>query len=52
VIHRHGAQGFLDAASKGMLESEFGTTKDEEIMKVILENGSVQETAVSLFLNF
>ncbi|KAH0558411.1 hypothetical protein GP486_004933, partial [Trichoglossum hirsutum] len=42
--HKHGAQGFMDAASKGMLDNEFGTTKDEEIVKLILEKGVVQET--------
>ncbi|KAH0542150.1 hypothetical protein FGG08_003450 [Glutinoglossum americanum] len=45
--HKHGAQGILDAASKGQLESEFGTTKEEEIVKIILEKGGVQETTSS-----
>src|SRR5580700_10975660 len=45
-MRRHGAQGILDTASKGQLEGEFGTTKEEEIVKVILERGSVQETTV------
>jgi hypothetical protein len=54
-MRRHGAQGILDTASKGQLEGEFGTTKEEEIVKVILERGSVQETTVgchSLVLAF
>jgi Shwachman-Bodian-Diamond syndrome (SBDS) protein len=43
---RHGAQGILDSASKGQLEGEFGTTNEEDIVKIILEKGSVQETVV------
>ncbi|KAI9771124.1 MAG: hypothetical protein M1840_002475 [Geoglossum simile] len=34
----------VNTASKGQLESEFGTTKEDDIVKVILEKGSVQET--------
>lgn len=49
---RHGAQGQLNTASKATLENEFETTKEEEIIKVILEKGSVQESEVSLLLRF
>jgi len=41
---RHGAQGILDTAPKGQLEGEFGTTREEDIVQVILEKGNVQET--------
>ncbi|EPS33169.1 hypothetical protein POX_a01836 [Penicillium oxalicum] len=44
VTHGHGAQGVLDTASKAALESEFGTSKEEECMVKILENGSYQTT--------
>ncbi|KAI9794525.1 MAG: hypothetical protein M1835_006532 [Candelina submexicana] len=44
VTHKHGAQGVLDAASNQTLENEFGTHKDEEVVKVILEKGELQET--------
>lgn len=45
---RHGAQGTFDDASKATLENEFGTTNDDEIIKQILEKGTVQETKVSV----
>ncbi|KAF6840040.1 RNA-binding protein [Colletotrichum plurivorum] len=44
VTHKQGAQGTYDAASKAMLENEFGTSVDEEVIKVILEKGSTQTT--------
>lgn len=44
---RHGAQGILDAASKGQLESEFGTHRDEEVIIQIIEKGSIIESEVS-----
>lgn len=46
VVIRQGNQGVQDAASKAQLESEFGTSKDEEVVKQILEKGTVIETAV------
>ncbi|KAF2494070.1 putative SDO1-like protein C21C3.19, partial [Lophium mytilinum] len=42
--HRQGTQGILDAASNGSLEGEFGTHKDDDVVKAILEKGTVQET--------
>lgn len=42
VTHRHGAQGLLDGASKGTLESEFGTSNEDECMIKILERGDYQ----------
>ncbi|KAI9856702.1 MAG: hypothetical protein M1824_005285 [Vezdaea acicularis] len=44
ITHKHGAQGILDAASKSTLENEFGTSYDDEVVKVILEKGDIQET--------
>jgi hypothetical protein len=43
---RHGAQGLLEGASKAMLENEFGTTKEDEAVRKILEKGSLQEFEV------
>ncbi len=45
-IHRHGTQGTLNDASKATLENEFGTHVEEEVIKAIIEKGSVQETEV------
>lgn len=46
VFHRHGSQGILDTASQQMLDAEFGTHKEEDVVKQILEKGTVQETEV------
>ncbi|PSN71682.1 putative RNA binding protein [Corynespora cassiicola Philippines] len=43
ITHKQGTQGILDGASDGVLDSEFGTHKEEEVVKQILEKGSVQE---------
>src|ERR1700761_2536821 len=43
---RHGAQGNYDTASKSTLENEFGTHNDDEVIKEILEKGTVQESQV------
>jgi hypothetical protein len=48
---RHGAQGTLDGASKATLENEFGTANADDVIKEILEKGSVQETEVCLALS-
>ena len=48
-LHRHGSQGILDGASHALLENEFGTHKEEEVMKQILEKGNVQQTTVRFF---
>jgi hypothetical protein len=45
---RHGAQGTFDDASKATLENEFGTTNDDEVIKQILEKGTLQETKVGV----
>ena len=39
----------MDTASKGALEDEFGTSRDEDVMKQILEKGSIIETEVRYF---
>ncbi|POS85011.1 hypothetical protein EPUL_002448 [Erysiphe pulchra] len=41
---RHGAQGNLDTASTATLENEFGTSVVEEVIKKIIEKGSMQES--------
>ena len=45
-LHRHGNHGILDGASKGQLEGEFGTSKDDDVFKQIIENGSIVESEV------
>ncbi|KAF4628154.1 hypothetical protein G7Y89_g9994 [Cudoniella acicularis] len=44
VTHKQGAQGTLNGASHGTLDNEFGTHDDEEVIKMILEKGTLQET--------
>lgn len=41
---RHGNQGELNRASKGQLEGEFGTSRDDDVVQQILEHGEVVET--------
>ncbi|KAL3424813.1 shwachman-Bodian-Diamond syndrome protein [Phlyctema vagabunda] len=43
VTHKHGAQGQLDGASNSTLDNEFGTHVEDEVIKLILEKGSLQE---------
>ncbi|CZT16187.1 related to RNA binding protein [Ramularia collo-cygni] len=47
VTGGHGNQGILGAASKGALESEFGSSKDDDVVKQILEKGNIVESANS-----
>ena len=44
MVPEHGKQGILNTASKGQLENEFGTSNEDEVMKKILTDGSVQST--------
>ncbi|EMD87103.1 hypothetical protein COCC4DRAFT_141526 [Bipolaris maydis ATCC 48331] len=44
MVPEHGKQGILNTASKGQLENEFGTSNEDEVMKKILTNGSVQSS--------
>lgn len=37
----------MDSASKGSLEDEFGTSNEDDVVKQILEKGSVIESEVS-----
>jgi len=47
TTNKHGAQGPYNDASKATLHSEFGETKEEEdIIKQILEKGTVQEISM------
>jgi len=47
LLSRHGTQGEMDGASKATLDNEFGTNVDEEVIKQILEKGTIQESTVS-----
>jgi len=44
VTHKQGAQGNLDGASNATLDNEFGTHVDEDVIKQILEKGTLQES--------
>jgi len=44
TTHKHGAQGQLDRASRALLDNEFGSSKEDDVVKQILEKGEVQET--------
>ncbi|KFY14640.1 hypothetical protein V491_05968 [Pseudogymnoascus sp. VKM F-3775] len=44
---KQGAQGELNTASKSQLENEFGTSKDDEVIQKILQEGTLQETEAS-----
>ena len=45
--NRHGAQGTYDEASNSVLDNEFSTHVDEDVIKQILEKGTLQESTVS-----
>ncbi|KAK3329344.1 ribosome maturation protein [Apodospora peruviana] len=47
VTHKHGAQGSFDSASKSVLENEFGSSVDEEVIKQILTKGTIQESQMA-----
>ncbi|KAF2668520.1 DUF1960-domain-containing protein [Microthyrium microscopicum] len=44
VTDKHGVQGQLNRASKSQLENEFGTSKEDDVVKLILEKGEVQNS--------
>jgi len=46
LLLRHGVQGELNAASHSTLDNEFGTHVDEEVIKAIIEKGTIQESSV------
>merc|ERR1712230_198881 len=43
-VSKQGKQGPLDGASNQTLETEFGTSQEEEVIKQIIEKGTMQET--------
>jgi len=43
TTNKQGTQGTLDTAGKGLLENSFGTSNEDDVIKEILEKGSVQE---------
>jgi len=45
TTHKHGAQGVLDKASKAVLDAAFGTSNEDDIIKIILQDGQVQATS-------
>lgn len=45
---RQGNQGNLDTASKGTMEDEFGTSKEDDVMQQIIEKGTIVESEVCL----
>lgn len=47
LVHRHGAQGIMDRASKATLANEFGTSNEDECLIKILEKGDLQGSDVS-----
>lgn len=52
MLNRQGTQGQMDGASKSTLDNEFGVHNEEEVIKKILDNGTLQESEVSsIFLN-
>lgn len=46
TCNRQGAQGELNTASKSQLENEFGTSKEDDVIQKILQEGTLQETEV------
>lgn len=46
-LARQGNTGILDGASKAQLDSEFGTSNEDDVIKQILEKGHIIESVVS-----
>ncbi|KAF3056401.1 SDO1-like protein C21C3.19 [Daldinia childiae] len=44
VTHKQGTQGQMDGASNSTLENEFGVSNEDEVIKKILEAGTLQES--------
>ncbi|KAI1208897.1 shwachman-Bodian-diamond syndrome protein [Annulohypoxylon truncatum] len=44
VTHKQGTQGQMDGASKATLDNEFGVSNEDEVIKKILDSGSLQES--------
>ena len=45
---RQGTQGTFDEASSSTLENEFGTKNEDDVLKALLEKGSIQEVQVRI----
>ncbi|KAK0748208.1 ribosome maturation protein [Apiosordaria backusii] len=43
ATHHHGPHGKLEGASNALLENEFGTANEDEVVIKILEKGTLQE---------
>jgi ribosome maturation protein Sdo1 len=43
TTHKHGAQGELNRASNALLENEFGTKNVDDVLKIVIEKGQLQE---------
>ncbi|KAL1842288.1 hypothetical protein VTJ49DRAFT_5673 [Mycothermus thermophilus] len=43
TTHGGGTQGLLEGASKAVLENEFGTSNEDDVVQQILEKGNLQE---------
>ncbi|CAK7203485.1 hypothetical protein SEUCBS139899_006219 [Sporothrix eucalyptigena] len=52
TTQRHGVQGPVNAAPNSTLENEFGTHSEDEVIKVILEKGTMQEVEAPERLGF
>jgi hypothetical protein len=46
-----GAQGNLDGASNATLDNEFGTHNEEEVIKTIIEKGTIVQGGVRISAN-
>ncbi|RKU42147.1 hypothetical protein DL546_005486 [Coniochaeta pulveracea] len=44
--NKHGAQGTYNEPSHAALDNEFGTHNEEEVIKIILEKGTIQESSL------
>jgi ribosome maturation protein Sdo1 len=49
VTGKQGVQGQMNRASKSSLENQFDTSKDDDVVKKILEQGEIQEVKVYTF---
>ncbi|KAL2271189.1 hypothetical protein VTJ83DRAFT_560 [Remersonia thermophila] len=43
TTHNGGSQGLLEGASRAVLENEFGTSNEDDVVQQILEKGNLQE---------
>ncbi|KAL1903102.1 hypothetical protein Sste5346_000386 [Sporothrix stenoceras] len=52
TTQRHGVQGPVNAAPHSTLDNEFGTHNEDEVIKIILQKGTMQETEAPERLGF